>query len=74
MGRKTKLARMIPKDLGVKIISKEEKYWVDILDNIKVQIEQGENVLKFNKACLEMVQQNIDKVKAAYTDDGKPKE
>lgn len=45
--------------IGLKIVNKEEKFWNDILDKTKHEIETLENMLKFNNAILKMVENKI---------------
>ena len=48
-----------PKDLGVKVGTKEEVIWTDVKKESEVLIEQSENHLIVQKALLEMAIRKI---------------
>lgn len=43
-----------PKDLGIKIGTKEEAFWTQVKKETKITIEKLEITLKFEKAVLDM--------------------
>jgi len=47
------------KKIGLKVATKEEAYWIEIKKRTKVQIEDLERGLKFNKAILFMAEGKI---------------
>ena len=49
-----------PKDLGVKISTKEESYWTQVKKRVEAQLEDTEKSLKFHKAVLDMCNEKID--------------
>ena len=46
-----------------KIGTKEDKFWFDITEKTKEEIERLEKMLKFNKAILEMCKKKLKNVK-----------
>jgi len=56
---KPKKSTEIPEDLGIVMKSKEEAYWIQIKEKTEKEIEMLENMLKFNKAILEMSETKI---------------
>ena len=48
-----------PKDLGIKIGSKEEVFWTKIKDTIKEQITQAQAQIAMNKHMLPFVERKI---------------
>ena len=43
-----------PKDLGIKMETKENAFWITVKEETETQIGQLEKALKFQKAILEM--------------------
>ena len=52
-----------PKDLGIKIATKEAAWWIRVKENIEKAIENNENELKMNKYILPFVEKQIEKFK-----------
>jgi len=42
------------KKSGIKIATKDEAFWIDVIEKTEKEIETLEKMLKFNKAILEM--------------------
>lgn len=55
-----------PKDLGVKIGTKEEKAWTDIMTQAKKQLEQAFREIEINKAIVALSQRKIDEEKEKF--------
>lgn len=49
-------------DLGLTVVSKEQKFYMDIKDRTVKEIEHLENMLKFNKDILEMCNNKINTI------------
>jgi len=50
-------------DLGIKIATKEEAFWIEIRDKVKTELEAVEKQLKFHKAVLDLAKERIEKSK-----------
>lgn len=53
-----------PKDLKLKIVTEEQKFWTDVKETTEGEIKRLEKLLKFNKAVVEMANNficNIEK-------------
>jgi len=48
-----------PKDLGIKIATKEEKAWTDIQDRATLEIEQNQRVIEIDQMIVKLAQQKI---------------
>ena len=55
-----------PKDLGIKIGSKDEAMWTEFRDKVKTEIAANEKAMKVNKAILDMAEQKIDLEKEKF--------
>ena len=58
MEKKTKKSD-VPEDLGLKIVSKEEKLWHDVRDKVVIEIENLKKSLTIQEAVLQMCEQKI---------------
>jgi len=47
------------KKLKIKVGSKEEAYWSEVVDNATSQVEDMEKALKFQKAVLDMAKDKL---------------
>lgn len=54
---------MDKKDLGIKVVSKEEEYWLRVSNNVKNEINSLEEALKFQKAVKQMIDTKLLKFK-----------
>lgn len=48
------MKKKVPKDLGLRVATKEEAYWESIKEDTEKQIESVEKQLKFLRAVLDM--------------------
>ena len=48
-----------PKDLGIRIETKENAFWITVQEETTIQIGQLEKALKFQKAILEMAEKKV---------------
>ena len=53
-----------PRDLGIKIGTKEEIVWTDLLKVTTIMIEDAEKALIANKGIKRMCEENIEKEKS----------
>lgn len=51
--------------IDVKIISKDEKMWSDVVISTERQIEQAEGSLKINRAFLDVARNKLEEAKNA---------
>jgi len=51
------------KDLGLKIATKEEAFWIKVKEDTELTVKEHEKTLKFLKATLEMAKEKIEKEK-----------
>ena len=56
-----------PKDLGIKIGTKDEEAWTAILGKVKLDIEQAKREIIINEAIQIKVEEMIKKEKSLYT-------
>ena len=54
---------MPKKNKGIVIVSKEEAFWINIVNHLKQDIEGAENTLKYQKNCLLMATAKLLKAK-----------
>ena len=54
------------KNLKLKIASKDEVFWNDVVKSAEVEIGAAEKALKFNKALLEMAKEKAKKAKRLF--------
>jgi len=54
------------KDLGLKIASKEEAFWIKVKEDTELTIKEHEKTLKFLKATLEMAEMKISAEKLKF--------
>ena len=52
-----------PKDLGIKIGSKEEAFWTQTKDLAQKAMDQGQHEIIINEAILELAERKIKKEK-----------
>lgn len=48
-----------PKDLNIKIGSKEESFWTDVKESTQSEIDKLEKLLKFNKGVLWLAEMKV---------------
>lgn len=53
----------IPKDLGIKIGTKEEQFWTDFKTKCEDEILNSERVIKINKHLIELSDEKIKEEK-----------
>jgi len=46
---------------SIVIVSKDVAYWTNTVKNLKTEISNYENVLKYNRACLVMSEEKLSK-------------
>ena len=56
---------MEDKPIDVKIVSKDEDFWTQILKNFEREEENQEKALRLNKKIIEMCRAELEKVKSA---------
>ena len=56
---------MKKENLGIKIVSKETAFWDKVVQNLKTEIENHENALKYTKICLKAALEEQEKSKNA---------
>jgi len=52
--------------IDIKVVSKDVAYWTTVVKNLKNEIENSENRLKYDSACLVMAE---EKLKIATSED-----
>ena len=55
-----------PKDLGVKIGSKEEKFWTDIKDKAEGDILNNKHMIQINEAIIVLAEARIAEEKEKF--------
>ena len=53
----------LPKDLGIKIGTKEEALWTPVVKGLKTEIESAERSLKVSRKFLELAEKELEKSK-----------
>lgn len=56
----------LPKDLKLKIGSKEEKFWTDVRDKAVADIEQNTHLIEINKVVKEHAERRIKEEKETF--------
>lgn len=54
-------------DLGIKIKTKEEKFWIEIKESTEKEMENLERLIKFNKFILDNVTAELNKISTDNT-------
>ena len=61
---KSKLSE--PKDLGLKVGSKEEQFWIDFAEKVKAEIEEARRMIIINRDLLKLAEKKIKEEKEKF--------